>query len=1499
MRNVVSMGVVLLCLAVAATGEVIPEPNVNMVSGTQWPGGDPHLQRQNEGSMAYSTRRRLTLFGASNDYRTVDMLFPVNARPDGEDTGDAWIGIYKSRDGGQTWWSTLLPGFPQDTSAIGLASPLHGFQAAADPVVRAGNNGMFYMTGIVLNRDVNPLGGVFVARFIDNNHKEAGDTISYLGTSMIELGTPGQFIDKPWIGVGPGTGQCTVNGQTFAAQNVYLAYTVFVGNENNIRTKMMFARSTDCGATWGTPTKLSEGFAINQGAHIAVDPNSGSVYVVWRRFQTNNDTNAMMIAKSLDQGRTFTKASVVANINPFEQGTSTVSIRTNAYPALAIDSTGRLYLAWSQRGAGPGGDARVMLVSSTNGDTWSQPVQVDPSLARGHQFMPALSVAGGKIVVAFYDLREDHTVGIYTPILNSEERLRVPEDPDEAEVFTNYLMDAAPPPFTHLSRRHTIDVRAAQANAGIMPTFVSTRISRYTFGSRPSSPVCAALGKVSCVEQMQFNPPNFPMFRLGTVPFFGDYIDITGYASKTSTVHHIVWTDNRDVRPPADGNWAKYTPPTIVGPVTSKIDPSQSIPVCEAGFTSSRNQNIYTSRVTDGLFVAAPGGAKPVDKIQRAFPVFVQNARKTAATYRLSIPQQPPGGTASFEQFVIRTFIDVTIPARSSATRSVFVKSINAKATVAVDVTEISGGAPVPNGLQAGVVLNPDVSNPDVSNPDVSNPDVSNQDVANSEVHNPDVSNPDVSNPDVSNPDVSNPDVSNPDVSNPDVSNPDVSNPDVSNPDVSNPDVSNPDVSNPDVSNADVANGAVSDTTWDAESQANTTTGFNIKLATNNPPPAGVKTQLIINRIYKTPVARGCTLGENIHRQVIANINNPTFSSFGDLNLPPGDGEGTFWLAPGDTARITLRVYNKDDIPWDPVESITPVVISQAANTGATQPPVTLTVMTASLPDAVAGQPYTATATAIGGKPPYVWTVANAPQGLMINAATGVLSGPIMNAGDSIMTLTVTDANLPTPRTASRTLALHTASPITITTTSLPTGVAGQEYSAPLAATGGLGSKTWSVSPALPAGLALQPGGFITGVPKAANEGDYLFTATDTQSASSASKSLHLSIVGPLTITTASLPDGVAGLPYAPFTLQATGGSGPRTWAGKGVPAGMSVSTAGVLSGTPATANHYAVDFGVSDAMQQTSKNILLRVADPLTIKETTIPNAIVGQPYSTPLHANGGIAPITWSIKGPSELSIDANGVITGTFSTTNSSFVTVTVVDSAKPPQEASQQYNFEAVPPGAAAPSNVAAGFGQLVVMTATTPNPDAVSAWFQDANGRSNPGFIFLSPSTTERIFVRLPFVGDGKGSNFDLAAGPITMSILDRAGSVLASSSLTLGSKPGTPVIEGIRSLAVAPTTEDCGREMGPDTFGVITSGQGVAVSAIGIDTTGAELKFSQSGVDHIEKSPCSMSGVEIGVAPNFVVPFLASGTVDISIRTAVNGVVSDWSAPVTVSVISP
>ena len=123
---------------------------------------------------------------------------------------------------------------------------------------------------------------------------------------------------------------------------------------------------------------------------------------------------------------------------------------------------------------------------------------------------------------------------------------------------------------------------------------------------------------------------------------------------------------------------------------------------------------------------------------------------------------------------------------------------------------------------------------------------------------------------------------------------------------------------------------------------------------------------------------------------------------------------------------------------------------------------------------------------------------------------------------------------------------------LTITSASLPNGAVNQPYSASLTGSGGTPPYTWSVVPALPTGLNLDPAtGAITGMPTTEGTTAHTFSLHDNSvPAQTVQQTLSLTIAPPagtLTIITTSLPNGTVGVPYS-RPVQATGGSGTFTW---------------------------------------------------------------------------------------------------------------------------------------------------------------------------------------------------------------------------------------------------------------------------------------------------------------------------------------------------------------
>jgi hypothetical protein len=141
-----------------------------------------------------------------------------------------------------------------------------------------------------------------------------------------------------------------------------------------------------------------------------------------------------------------------------------------------------------------------------------------------------------------------------------------------------------------------------------------------------------------------------------------------------------------------------------------------------------------------------------------------------------------------------------------------------------------------------------------------------------------------------------------------------------------------------------------------------------------------------------------------------------------------------------------------------------------------------------------------------------------------------------------------------------------------ISASSLTSGIAATTFT-PITASGGASNKSFSITPALPAGLSLNIStGAISGTPTTASVSSS-YTVTVTDSSSTVSSTFSLSVNPALTAASGSIPANIyKDSPVTPFSpVSFTGGTSPITYAvSPSLPAGLTLNAStGVISGTP------------------------------------------------------------------------------------------------------------------------------------------------------------------------------------------------------------------------------------------------------------------------------------------------------------------------------------------
>ncbi len=395
-----------------------------------------------------------------------------------------------------------------------------------------------------------------------------------------------------------------------------------------------------------------------------------------------------------------------------------------------------------------------------------------------------------------------------------------------------------------------------------------------------------------------------------------------------------------------------------------------------------------------------------------------------------------------------------------------------------------------------------------------------------------------------------------------------------------------------------------------------------------------------------------------------------------DLEAAGGSGAYT-WSASGLPSGVELDGAALTGTPTSAGSYQVSVSVSdEGGRTVATSFPVVIgqavSVTTTSLPHAVTTVGYSATLTAAGGTAPYTWSSTFLPIGLELDSATGQITGiPDDSIGDTtaVISVTVHDAH---GKTASATLSLDVLVPVAVVESSLPEATVGSAYDVTLTPGGGTAVYTWSTSSTLPDGMSFSSAGRLSGTPTQTGSFDVVVHVIDSSEPQlSGSSTLTLKVSDPLEIVNPTLPAGTVGESYEQH-LVSDGGTAPVSWgiADGQLPAGLSLTTGGVISGTPTQAEDAVVTLRVTDqAGRSATREFTVVVKNPVSITTTSLPDGTVTVPYNQALAASGGDGAYTWSLTSgslPAGLSLATDGTISGTPSTVTSATFTVKVTDA-----------------------------------------------------------------------------------------------------------------------------------------------------------------------------------------------------------------------------------------
>lgn len=485
---------------------------------------------QNETAIAVDPNNSSRIVAAANDYVTRTWSCFIGSTPCSA-LGDGYSGTYFSTNGGSSWCCTS-----SDPSHLGTLIPgvtrLAGgqYDAGGDPSVAFDSRHNVYYAGLGFDRTSAPN---TVA--VNKGTFGPGGLIWSAPTFINATTSPSTLNDKEWIAVDS-------HVSSPFRDRIYVTWTRFLFSATSgayVQSPIMFASSSDGGATFTDPKLISGNVLYGQGSRPVVGPD-GTLYVFWDASTRQQALDSEWVVKSTDGGATWSKpaaVSTVADILPLRD----TAFRVNSYPAAAAAPNGDLYVTWTGEVPNDGStytgtegcaywlsgtsavrsnchSAAVFSKSTDGGVTWSSPAPI---------FAVASRVAAGYPVTN----PDGSTLSAPSPLRPVEDVFPAAAASANGKVYLGAYRGTTVSPWQTCAAGPAPPVRR----------ITCTTLGNYVHNTRLSYVVRDVTTNVTHTVSPQLINTQYG-FGGG---FFGDYTDITADPSGT---FHAFWTDSNNVQ---------------------------------------------------------------------------------------------------------------------------------------------------------------------------------------------------------------------------------------------------------------------------------------------------------------------------------------------------------------------------------------------------------------------------------------------------------------------------------------------------------------------------------------------------------------------------------------------------------------------------------------------------------------------------------------------------------------------------------------------------------------------------------------------------------------------------------------------------------------------------------------------------------------------------------------------------------------------------------------